>query len=75
MKHLTIRSIVLNDNYFLFKRKEEKTMKEELIMKEELMMNVEIFDEELWEDVMSDWFPNSYTDEEIADELDDIWND
>ena len=44
-------------------------------MYEKLMMNEDVFDEELWDDVMFDWFPTAHTDEEIADELDDIWND
>ena len=30
---------------------------------------------ELWDDVMFDFFPACTTEEEIADELDDLWND
>ena len=33
------------------------------------------FDEELWDDVMSDFFPDAQDDEDIADELDDLWDD
>ena len=41
----------------------------------EELMNEDVFDEELWDDVMGDWFPQAKTDEEIAEELDNIWND
>ena len=37
------------------------------------MMNEE-FDGELWDSVMFDFFPQS-KESEIADELDDLWND
>ena len=37
--------------------------------------NEEQFNERLWEEVMSDFFPDASTEEEIENELDDIWND
>lgn len=38
-------------------------------------MEYEISDGELWDDIMYDLFPNSSNEDEIADELDDLWND
>ncbi len=37
------------------------------------MMN-EYFDENLW-DLMYDFFPQAKNEEDIADALDDLWND
>lgn len=39
------------------------------------MMNEELFDGALWEDVMFDMFPQADSEEEIAEEIDNIWND
>ncbi len=41
----------------------------------EAFTNEEQFNEAMWDEVMSDFFPNASLDEEIADELDDLWND
>ncbi len=41
----------------------------------ETQTNEEQFNGRLWDEVMSDFFPDASTEEEIADELDDIWND
>ncbi len=41
----------------------------------EMQANEEQFNERLWEEVMSDFFPDASTEEEIENELDDIWND
>ena len=38
------------------------------------MMN-EYFDGELWNDVMSDYFPQATDEADIAEEFDDLWND
>lgn len=38
------------------------------------MMN-EYFDENLWFDVMFDFFPQAKDEADIEDELDDLWND
>ncbi len=35
----------------------------------------EIFDGWIWDDVMSDFFPQAQDGADIADELDDMWND
>ena len=35
----------------------------------------ELFDEQLWDEVMGDFFPDAKDEDEIADMLDDIWND
>ena len=32
-------------------------------------------DGEIWDEVFFDFFPNADSEEEIADELDDLWND
>lgn len=35
----------------------------------------EYFDGDLWDDVMYDFFPQAKDEEDIADELEDMWND
>ena len=39
------------------------------------MYDEETFDGILWDDVMSDFFPEARNEDEIAEELEDIWND
>ena len=35
----------------------------------------EYFDGDLWDDIMYDFFPQAKDEEDIADELEDLWND
>ena len=58
---------------------DEEVMKDEEVMENEKDMEDEddedMTEGELWDDVMFDFFPACTTEEEIADELDDLWND
>ncbi|MBD8921166.1 MAG: hypothetical protein EGR92_09950 [[Eubacterium] rectale] len=58
---------------------DEEFMKEEEGMEDEKEMEDEdeedMTEGELWDDVMSDFFPECKTEEELADALDDLWND
>ena len=44
---------------------------------EEVLETEEITESEegIWEDVMSDFFPDAASEEEIEEELDNMWND
>ena len=46
-----------------------------LMKREKKMINEELFDGELWDSVMYDMFPQAENEEEIAEELDYLWND
>jgi hypothetical protein len=35
----------------------------------------ELTEDEMWDSVMFDWFPNAQSEDEIAEELDNMWND
>lgn len=35
----------------------------------------ELTEDEMWDSVMFDWFPNAQSKDEIAEELDNMWND
>lgn len=52
---------------------DEEFMKEEEGMEDE--DEEDMTEGELWDDVMSDFFPECKTEEELADALDDLWND
>lgn len=39
------------------------------------MYDEETFDGKLWDDVLSDWFSDAENEDEIGDELEDLWND
>ena len=41
----------------------------------ETMNEEEVFDGKLWDDVMFDMFSQAKSEEDIDQELDDIWND
>lgn len=41
----------------------------------ETMNEEEVFDGKLWDDVMFDMFSQAKSEEDIAQDLDDIWND
>ena len=42
---------------------------------ENVYSNEDYFDDDMWEEVMSDFFPNAKSDDEIASELEDWMND
>lgn len=58
---------------------DEEFMKDEEVMENEKDMEDEdeedMTEGELWDDVMFDFFPSCKNNDEIADELDDLWND
>lgn len=58
---------------------DEEVMKDEEVMENEKDMEDEdeedMTEGELWDDVMFDFFPSCKNNDEIADELDDLWND
>lgn len=35
----------------------------------------ELTEDEMWDSVMFDWFPNAQSEDEIAEELDNMWNE
>ena len=58
------------------KRKEDTTVNGNRIT-EEVLETEEITESEegIWEDVMSGFFPDAASEEEIEEELDNMWND
>ncbi len=59
----------------------ERSDSETILEQDEEVREFEVEEEEfeyeaqIWDDVMSTWFPNAGTGEEIEEELDNMWND